>query len=42
MLVEMSTSAATIEKRLEIPQNIKHRICHMIQESYFWLHTEKN
>jgi len=34
--------AATAEKSMAVPQKIKNRIYHMIQQFHFWLYTQKN
>lgn len=33
--------AATTENSMEVPQKVKKRISHVIQQAYFWVLTQK-
>ena len=41
-LVGMWIGAPTMEKNLEVPQKIKNKSCHMIQQSHSWTYIQKN
>ena len=41
LLIGMSTSTATMEISMEVPQVIKKQNYHLIQESHFWVYVSK-
>ena len=40
-LVGMWIGAPTMEKNLEVPQKIKNKSCHMIQQSHSWTYIHE-